>query len=268
MSKPGAPASTPAALEASGAVLFARYAYPPNQLGYCGPGDGRELLDLASAFGAGRGVEDDRREADVAARARCFDGAWPYLELIASSAGVADPLDRRVVEAYWVGNDLLDAVAPAELARTARRSFGHQTGADWTCLEPPVAVVAHHSFHVFAIYPWVGLLRAARPGPALHVLDRCRIRWGQVLEARGDHMMVSGPTLVWDGHVVGLGEERVEAVRWADGGRALSAAPAAGDWVSLHWDWVCDRLTPVGLDDLQCFTARQLDATNRVAVRR
>jgi hypothetical protein len=42
--------------------------------------------------------------------ARGFAGAWPYLELIAAASGIADPLDGRVVEAYWVGNHLLDNV--------------------------------------------------------------------------------------------------------------------------------------------------------------
>jgi len=33
----------------SGAAMFARYAYPPNELGYCGPGDGQDLLEFAHA---------------------------------------------------------------------------------------------------------------------------------------------------------------------------------------------------------------------------
>jgi len=31
----------------SGAELFARYAYPPNELGYCGPGEPAALLEAA-----------------------------------------------------------------------------------------------------------------------------------------------------------------------------------------------------------------------------
>ena len=50
--------------------------------------------------------------AEIARRARQFDGAWAYLESIARAAGIADPLDERVVEAYWIGNDLLDRVDP------------------------------------------------------------------------------------------------------------------------------------------------------------
>lgn len=263
--------------QASGAVLFARYAYPPNQLGYCGPGDGRELLEAASGLAAGAGQEagegreaasglavGEGREAEMAARARCFDGAWPYLELIAAAAGLDDPLDCRVVEAYWVGNELLDAVDPAALARFARHHFGTQAGADWGCLDAPSAAAPHHSFHVLAIYPWMGLLRRGGPGPALTVLDRCRIRWGRVVGPAGaDRVEVRGRHLTWDGHRLGLGDEQVETARWADAGRSLAARPAAGEWVALHWDWVCDRLTPTQRHALEQATLRQLDVTNR-----
>ena len=84
----------------SGAVLFARYAYPPNALGYCGPENSAELFERAAAGEDSPGL---RRLI------RGFDGAWPYLALIAGAAGRVDPLDPDVVEAYWVGNGLLDA---------------------------------------------------------------------------------------------------------------------------------------------------------------
>jgi len=127
----------------SGAQLFARYAYPPNELGYCGPDDASVLLR--------RGSLD--AEQQIARHARQFEGAWPYLEIIASAAGIADPLDVRVVEAYWIGNDLLDNVDPESLVAQLQERFVGQTGASW------VPGSAHHSFHVFAVYPWVGLLR-------------------------------------------------------------------------------------------------------------
>ena len=33
-----------------------------------------------------------------------------------------------------------------------------------------------------------------------------------------------------------------------------------GDWVSLHWEWVCDRLTDASLRALRHYTRRHLDA--------
>ena len=86
---------------AAGPLRFARFAYPPNVLGYCGPGESAALLEHADAGVAG---------GDLSNLARQFAGAWPYLELIAASCGRADPLDADVVEAYWLGNELLDRV--------------------------------------------------------------------------------------------------------------------------------------------------------------
>ena len=72
----------------NGAQLFARYAYPPNVLGYCGPADHLSLFEYGTS-----GVTD----AGLVELAKAFAGAWPYLELIAGSTGIKDPLDRRVV---------------------------------------------------------------------------------------------------------------------------------------------------------------------------
>src|SRR5512141_849475 len=78
----------------NGAILFARYAYPPNELGYCGPPDHKALLE----YGSGQAFDPGLVEL-----ARGFAGAWPYLEFIAAQTGIRTPLDRRVVEAYWLG---------------------------------------------------------------------------------------------------------------------------------------------------------------------
>jgi len=72
-----------------GPLLFARYAYPPNALGYCGPGDSAGFLGLAS-----EGV-DLRGLSRLAAQ---FEGAWPYLQLIAGCNGIAEPLDLGVAQ--------------------------------------------------------------------------------------------------------------------------------------------------------------------------
>jgi hypothetical protein len=246
-----------------GDVLFARYAYPPNQLGYCGQGDGAELLDLAD--GAGGGVASPAGSSgDISTRARGFAGAWPYLEMIAGAAGNLQPLDAQVVEAYWIGNHLLDAVDPGQFATEVRSRFATQSGVEWGCLTPQSTLppLPHHSFHVLAVYPWMGLLRRGRGGPALHVLDRCRIRWGEVVSVTGDHAEVRCQRLAWDGRVLSLGPATVERSRWAEGGRSLLGSVSPGDRVALHWDWVCDVLTGDQLAAVERFTVRQLEATN------
>src|SRR5262249_7940111 len=77
---------------------------PPNGLGLCDADVRRTLLE----YGAARESDDGLAEL-----ARTFEGAWPYLELIAGANGIVDPLYPRVVEAYWVGKGLA-LVGPPE----------------------------------------------------------------------------------------------------------------------------------------------------------
>jgi hypothetical protein len=235
----------------SGEVLFARYAYPPNELGYCGPPDPEALMEVAG----GRGAE-------LRLRAQAFDGAWVYLEIIAAATGL-DPLDPRVVQAYWVGNELLDVVNPAVFTAQVRARFASEHGADWGALDGTTAPVAHHSFQVFTIYPWVRLLH--RGPAALNVLDRCRIRAGEVLEVDGDLIVVRSQPLTWDGHKLQVGQATQETARWAEHGQSLLASVAPGDTVALHWNWVCDQLSPAQATHLNERTTAQLDLTNRMA---
>ena len=245
----------------AGPVLFARYAHPPHALGYCGPGRPTEMLAQAAYVDATGG--DDRGLRQLAAG---FEGAWPYLQLIAAANGIADPLDPRVVSAYWVGNRLLGQVPPAMLFDSMESRFRARAGGSWWKLGEVVSLdaVPHHNFHVFAVYPWVGLLRSGRlVDEPLRVLDRCRIRWGQVTEVDEAQVHVVSRPLAYDGHHLTLGEPVTEvAFRHPDG---VGPHVEAGDWVSLHWDWVCDRLDARGLASLQHYTDRTLRVANAPA---
>jgi hypothetical protein len=238
-----------------GALMFACYAYPPNALGYCGTGDAEVLLEQASTPDSGQ---------VLAERARHFEGAWPYLQLIAAASGVADPLDGRVVEAYWIGNALVDAVTPAQLTTLVESRFRRRLARRES--EPDgaggLAGPAHHSFHVFAVYPWMGLLRAGQVEPSLRVLDQCRIRWGVVEEVQGDSAIVRSRPLTWEDGTLGYGPARPESVKLAQGGRGLVSGLQPGEWVALHWDWVCDRLTDRQRDNLSGYSALSLQAVN------
>lgn len=241
--------------QGSGASAFARFAYPPNILGYCGPPDPAALAD-ALAGGADPGA--------VRAMAERFDGAWPYLQLIARCNGIEDPLDVRVVDAYWIGSPLLERVRARDLldhldlrmARGGARGFS----------VPAEAVLAggsaHHGFHVFCVYPWLRLLRAGLDGPALTVLDRCRIRCGRVLQVDVETVTVRDRALSFSGGLLVEGEQRVEQVRRVPFGAGPSRDLAPGDFVSLHWDWVCGLLAPEALGRLRAWTSRMLMVAN------
>lgn len=240
----------------NGPQMFARYAYPPNALGYCGPADCAALLEYGAAGVTDRGLVE---------LARGFEGAWPYLELIAQGGNIMDPLDRRVVEAYWVGTPLLDTLGITRIGNALDDRFRRQLGLHFSHLVDGLAAggVPHHNFHVLEVSPWLGLMRDDRKSStAVRQLDRCRIRWGKVLTVTGDEAVVSFRPLSWDGFALFLGEPEVETVQIAVSGTGFLDDLVEGDVVSLHWDWICDHLDARQLQQLQHFTARHLDIAN------
>jgi hypothetical protein len=245
-------------LPVSGAILFARYAYPPNELGYCGPPDSRALLEYGAEGQVDRGLLE---------LAKGFAGAWPYLELIAGATAIESPLDRRVVEGYWLGSSLLDSIDMKTFGASLVERFRRKAGRGWGYLEEaiPVGALPNHSFHVFGVYPWVGLLKTGRAATPLEHLDRCRIRWGQVVATDGDEVTVMSRPLTYENGVLGLGDRRLETARRARDGVGFLDPFRPGEWVSLHWDWVCDRLSRRQLHMLRRSSLQQLDITNGVA---
>ena len=238
-----------------GASLFARFAYPPNALGYCGPADSVALREYAAAGWSDLGLRD---------LARRFEGAWPYLALIAAASG-RDPLDSAVVDSYWIGSPLLDRVPARLLAAHLDERFAHRAGSHWSDLEALALLGgrAHHNFHVFAVYPWVGMLRAGYSEEPLHVLDSCRVRWGTVMAVNGSATAtVRTRPLSWDGHALVLApavDEQVQAVVDEDN---PNGGLQPGDQVALHWSWVCDVLDRSRLARLQHYTATQMRLVN------
>jgi hypothetical protein len=232
------------AVAPSGPVRFARFAFPPNRLGYCGPADG----DLAH-YTAGH------EDPGLRELARGFDGAYPYLHLIAGAAGRDDPLDAHVVEAYWIGNGLLDDVALHDFGNSIDDRFRIRAGTSWHRLGDAIPIgVPHHSFHVMHVMPWAGLMRDGVVEEPLRVVDRCRISWATVLDAgtADGGVPIRRVPLEWSGSRLIEGDPVVESVS--------SPFPvAAGDVVAVHWDWICERLDPAQAGWLQRVTRRQLE---------
>lgn len=237
----------------SGPELFTRFAYPPNSLGYCGPGDASLLGELMLA--------GPTAQSELRRTAAAFDGAWPYLGLIGGCTN-RDPLDPTVVEAYWLGSRLLESVDLPTWGNTAEDRFRRRAGFEWDRISGALNMggVPNHAFHVFCAYPWVGLLRTGAVTQALDVLDRCRIRWGEVIGVVSEKVLVRSAPLVWDGQHLSLGPERTEQV-----GASLdpSVQPVtAGDSVAMHWDYICQVVTPKQLDELKHYHGLHLAIAN------
>lgn len=234
----------------AGHRLFARYAHAPNALGYCGPQGAAALRSAACGEGA---------RVDVPSLAARFSGAWPYQQVLADLAGVADPLDEGVVRAYWTGNELTDQIDRVAFGTALLERIRRQAGAYWDHLDDDLLVEAAptHSFHVFAVYPWSRLLGTGHAEP-LGVLESCRIGWATVVAVEEQELVVRSRHLEYAGRVLSLGAEREERVGYRVDGAAFVDAVEVGDQVAVHWGFACDRLTAAQSASLERWTRWQL----------
>jgi hypothetical protein len=233
--------------------MFSRYAYAPNALGYCGPPLGATLRDGSVA--------------DVRTAAQKFSGAWPYLRVLSRLSGIADPLDYRLVESYWLGGGVGAHLEPNAFYEELLAIIGPQAGRYWSHLTTDLAAEAagNHCFHVFGVYPWTRFLKRGGKNAAeqpLHVLDSCRITWGTVISRTSDAVEVSCQALIWDDRTLALSEPAGRLLDvWADGYCAVPDV-TVGDDVAVHWGRLCGRLLPDQLRSLADSTHRQLRVTN------
>jgi len=71
----------------------------------------------------------------------------------------------------------------------------------------------------------------------------------------------SQPLLFEHGRLL-LGPPQLETVERTLKGVGLVAEFAVGDWVSMHWEWVCDQLSPTQLRSLRHYTRQHLEIVN------
>jgi len=233
-----------------GVPLGARFSIATNRLQYCGPADAEPLL--YAAITKGERVEEARR-----ALAR-FEALLPYLEAIGRKHHL-DPFDRRVVEAYWIGNDLLDAFERRDFLdlldgltrRGLPRSVAHRLAEHL-----PDRPIPHHVFHV--AFVGVGAVTGHVPTTLLN-MESCRPAWGRVTEVTGASIHLAAPQLVAEANRFGLGPER--SVEIPHDPKVLPGV-RVGDQVAYHWSCAALVLSSDQAGALRRYTERSLTAAN------
>jgi hypothetical protein len=166
-----------------------------------------------------------------------------------------------VVEAYWLGNELLDGVEAAALYRSLEERFGRQlTGSarDQVLRKPPQGARPYHLFHVLDVYRH---LEHDEIGMA--AMESCRISWGQVRSVDGAELVVRRQPLILHEGKLALGDPNDERVLRSISDRGFADDVRVGDWVSVHWGWTCDVLDQRKLANLQRWSAHHLALANQ-----
>jgi hypothetical protein len=246
-----------------GALSCAQYALAPNSLRYCGP-ESKDGFDQKTNLGH----DDDGLVEDL----KKFETLYPYLEIISQANAIKDPLDPGVVEAYWIGNQLLDRVTPQEtyVALHDTQQLGRRlTEIDKAVIFSKIDMRArlHHSFHVFNVFMRTGHHSVEH---TVESMDQCRIGWGKIIRTKkqassskqyaNSKIQLRSQTLVYKNGRLRFEIAEREVVNM---NLALSAQLKAGDWVSYHWGRVCDRLTLRQVNALERYTKHSLFLANQ-----
>ena len=239
-----------------GALTCARYAFAPNLYHYCGPETNGELGDYLKAELSDGGLVEHLTK---------FETLYPYFQAIAQANAIADPLDARVVEAYWVGNNLLDKVIEADVYRALvefQRLPKRLPKKELKWLLPKIDQRArlHHSFHVFNVFSRTGHHTVKQ---TVETMDQCRISWGKILDSRfkilDSRISIKTQQLIYrNGKLMLVPIIKEVVVAQEELGKKLKL----GDVVSVHWGFVCDKLTKKQAAALEKYTLHHLKLAN------
>jgi hypothetical protein len=150
--------------------LNSRFSLPPNSLGYCGKDSAPEKFKSCVIDGKCEGVEEEFKH---------FIVLYPYLKAISKITRLPK-YSYRVIESYWIGNDLLLEARQRDY-RILLSFFEKQGVPKWLIDElksrKPGKFIPTHLFQILH----VGVGRASGSVPYnLETINNCMIRWGEV----------------------------------------------------------------------------------------
>jgi hypothetical protein len=239
-----------------GLLRCGRYAFGPNRLHYCGPDKNQEIFSYIKA------EESDPGLAHLLSQ---FQTLFPYLRHIAEANQIENPFAERVVEAYWLGNELLENIEKPKFYRhliedqQLKKKLGARAFAP---VEEKLrqGAVPHHSFHVFDVWRRTGHLEREH---TLESIDQCRISGGKVVSVDGPFIVVETEPLGYkDGRLFFGPAVQKKLLRRLESEYDIEQLKP-GDLVSLHWSVICEKITPRQLAILKKYTQRHLALANQ-----
>jgi len=233
-----------------GVALCARFSIATNRLQFCGPRDAAPTLYRAITSGS-----------DLAAAReslRKFEALYPYLEAIGAKHGL-DPFDAQVVEAYWIGNELLEAFNRDDFLRLldalVRRGLPRSTAARLAD-HLPAHPTPHHAFHV----SFVGVGEVTgHVATTLANMELCRPGWATVVSVEPKALSLDRSSLVLSEGRLALGEPQHASLAYDP---AILKDVVKGSRVALHWNHPALVLTDTQAFALERHTERALSAAN------
>jgi hydrogenase maturation factor len=218
----------------------ANYAFAPNFLQFCGPDKNRELKGY---------LQTKTSDAGLKAMLKKFAAMHPYFKLIADQNGIADEFDNRIVEAYWLGNELLEKVSVGSFFNHIRPRLPKKE-LKWFEFKLPRGAKPNHQFHVFNFIIRTGHRAVSHTA---ETMDNCRISSGVIT---GSGQIKTDQLIYKNGKLV-LKKNVVKPVK------NVGDDYQVGDLVTVHWGWICEKISPQQAENLERYTRLALNLANQ-----
>jgi len=223
--------------------LAAKYSFMPNKLKYVEQGDADQII-LDYCCGHRKNYKMARELIES------MESVNIFLRLIAEKNNL-NQLSKKVVEAYWIGNELLDNINGSDIKKALKKELKPEV-ARLLSKKVPGNALPHHSFHVFHI-------NAVTGAPIFFSnIDNCRIHPAIVSDVSKSTLIVSYKPLVKFSKI----EQKQDVEKKINYNPKLSGNLAVGDIIAVHWNLAIDKLTPKQSQDLEKYTLKNIDAMN------
>ena len=239
-----------------GILRCSRYSFGPNRLHYCGPDVNAELQAE---------IEAGATNPNLAGILREFKTLFPYLKLIAEANNIIDPFDASVVEAYWLGNELLERVEKRYLydfliTDLEIRKKINSRELDWLENKIKAGALPHHSFHVLNLWR-----QTSDKAESQHPenLSECCVNAGKIISVNGPEITVTTEMPIYLD-----GKFELSQVQEKKLSRKLEAEYdieqlQPGQLISFHWGVPCEVITKKQATNLKKYTLQNIKFSNQ-----
>jgi hypothetical protein len=238
-----------------GLNICSRYSYPPNSLSLCGPDKKKDMLYYSGIQKPDRGTNEILTQ---------FSTLYPYLSLISRENNIRDPFDRKVVEAYWLGNRLLKKITIKKFAKhlgedlqLKKKLTGIIMDSVYNKLEKDA--FPNHSFHVLNIYKRTGNEHSLH---TLQTMDACIINWGKVLRITDKIIEIETRPVSAAKNKLSFGAKIKRSIIPQGDRDIIFNKVNIGDYVSYHWGYFCQIISPLQLQNLIYYTNLSIKLAN------
>lgn len=232
----------------NGAIDFIKYAYPPNKLRYCGPSNDRAIFDYFTHEKVDQGLIELLSK---------FNGAYPNLTYIARANNIKNPFSKKVVEAYWIGNELLNNVSISSYYQYLRDQYSGQWDKHALNMvfgeSRGYGAKPHHSFHVLSLFA-----KKKKNRKIMDHINSCLIHPGEVTRVKEDVLKVRYKPVVFRKKMM-IGDYQTKDIKINSINKYF-----LGDDVSFHWDWVCDKITDTQKRNIFLWNRYHIDLINKI----